>query len=68
MTSILHFMKSPRPKSTTNESSVSNEKCIRPKARSVRVQSADIVPANAGGEEGILLDKEHNKSAPNHHQ
>ena len=67
MTSILQFMKSPRPKSMTDESSVSNEKCIRPKARSVRVQSADIVPANAGGKEGILLDKEH-KSAPNHHQ
>ena len=25
----------------------------------MRVQSADIVPANADGEEGILLDKEH---------
>ena len=36
-----------------------NEKSIRPKAPSVRVQPADIVPANAGGEEGILLDKEH---------
>ena len=59
MTSILQFMKSPRPKSTTDESSVSNEKSIRPKARSMRVQSADIVPANADGEEGILLDKEH---------
>ena len=59
MTSILQFMKSPRPKSTTDESSVSNKKSIRPEARSVRVQSADIVPANAGGEEGILLDKEH---------
>ena len=33
-------------------------KTIRPKAQGVRVQSADIVPANAGGEEGILLDKE----------
>ena len=59
MTSNLQFMKSPRPKSTTDESSVLNEKSIRPKARSVRVQSADIVPANAGEEEGILLDKEH---------
>ena len=59
MTSILQFMKNPRPKSTTDESSVSNEKSIRPKARNVRVQPANIVPANAGGEEGILLDKEH---------
>ena len=25
----------------------------------MQVQSADIEPANAGGEEGILLDKEH---------
>ena len=38
---------------------MSNKKSIRLKARSVRVQSADIVPANTGGEEGILLDKEH---------
>ena len=52
-------MKSLRPKSTTDESSVSNEKSIRPEARNVQVQSADIEPANAGGEEGILLDKEH---------
>ena len=52
-------MKSHRPKSTTDESSVSNGKSTHPKARSVRVQSADIVPANAGGEKGILLGKEH---------
>ena len=38
---------------------MSNGKSIRPKARSVRVQSADIVPAHVGREEGILLDKEH---------
>ena len=59
MTSILQFMKSPRLKSTTDESSVSNKKSICPKAWSVRVQPADIVPANAGGEDGILLNKEH---------
>ena len=44
---------------TTDESSVSNGKSTCPKARSMRVLSADNVPANAGGEEGILLDKEH---------
>ena len=38
---------------------MSDGKSTRPKAQSVRVQSADIVPANAVGEEGILLDKEH---------
>ena len=59
MTSILQFMKSPRSKSMTDESSVSNGKSTRPKARSVRVQPVEMKPASASGEEGILLDKEH---------
>ena len=59
MTTILQFMKSPRSKSTTDEPSVSHGKSTRPKVRSVRVQSAEIVAANAGWEEKILLDKEH---------
>ena len=57
----VHFTlyESPRSKSMTDEPSVSNGKSTRGKARSVRVQPAEMEPASAGGEEGILIDKEH---------